>query len=247
MNRLAALFVFFILALFPFSIFAQSQEQGNVALQEQSEEAVSKVKAEARKALDENTRLSKDNEALKRKQIDLEKQIPFLQGEIERAKEDIARYKKWIGDIAKKKRKAEKHFDDFTRTLKVLASERQGLEKKIAYAQAQNLKEQEDKLSEASIAAETKRQQMILKAENDLQYKINDLDAENKILHSQIVDLSEKIAKAQKEKDFLESLLKQHKQGDLQVKAVKDVLPTSSSEAFIPAKSLWKVPDILKE
>ncbi|MFA6379031.1 MAG: hypothetical protein WCX16_04535, partial [Candidatus Omnitrophota bacterium] len=130
---------------------------------------------------------------------------------------------------------------------KGLASERQGLEKKIAYAQAQNLKEQEDKLSEASIAAETKRQQMILKAENDLQYKINDLDTENKILHSQIVDLSEKIAKAQKEKDFLESLLKQHKQGDLQVKAVKDALPTSSSEAFIPAKSLWKVPDILKE
>jgi len=109
------------------------------------------------------------------------------------------------------------------------------------------LKKENKRISDELNLPGRKRQEMILKSERQLQGQFSDLEAEHKLLSDQVGGLNEKIAKIQKEKDFLETLLKKQTKSDSSLKDGNDSFPGSPPEDAGSSKSLWKVPAILKE
>lgn|GEM_PF-1719099 len=113
--------------------------------------------------------------------------------------------------------------------------------------QIQIVKEQNQKLNEALKRPEAEQQERLLKTEQRLQDQVSDLEAENKILNSKIANLNDNIGKGQKEKDLLESLLKEQKKSGADLKASDGDPSSASSPAPSSGKSLWKVPEILEQ
>jgi hypothetical protein len=194
MKRFLLSLILYFFVLFPLSVFAQNNQKNTATSQEQMENAVLKIKTNAQKVLAENAQIKNHQEALKRKQVDLEKQWIALSQEIEKVRRSMASGQKIIQRIEQKTQRAENYFNNSEARLKVLEIKLQGSRQKIAYAQEQNrkLQEQSDQLqaqreSVASYdqAAEQKRfleeASPVIKEMDLLRKKMHDVRLHSKI------------------------------------------------------------------